>query len=68
MKTVLAALAISSLVVAPASASGTPDVGGVAARPEPMRMTAVVDVVPAPITQAASAKKVRIVLASPYGN
>jgi hypothetical protein len=31
-------------------------------------MAAVVDVVPAPAAQAASAKKVRVVLASPYGN
>jgi hypothetical protein len=68
VKTVLAALAISSLVVASASASGTPDFGCVAGKPEPMRMTAVVDVVPVPVTQAASTKKVRIVLASPYGN
>ncbi|MCJ2074458.1 hypothetical protein MKK68_02125 [Methylobacterium sp. E-016] len=68
MKTVLTAFAISSLIVAPASASGTLRVKPAPGNPEPVRIAAVVDVVPAPAAQAASAKKVRVVLASPYGN
>lgn len=67
MKTI-AALAISLLAAAPAIASETlTGVGGVA-KPATVRMAGVVDAAPAPVAPAASNKKVRVVLASPFGN
>ncbi|RZK87159.1 MAG: hypothetical protein EOO66_20595 [Methylobacterium sp.] len=68
MKTVLATLAISLLTAAPAFASGTPDVSRGAGKPATVQMAAAANMAPESIAQAAPTKKIRVVLASPYGN
>ncbi|MCJ2035565.1 hypothetical protein [Methylobacterium sp. J-068] len=67
MKTI-AALTISLLAAAPAIAAETPNVVRVVVKPATVQMAAVVNAAPAPVAQAASNKKVRVVLASPFGN
>ena len=66
MKTVFAALALSILAVVPASAGTNPEVRG-SARSAEVPAENKVEAAP-PRADAAPAKKVRIVLASPYGN
>ncbi|WP_342167291.1 hypothetical protein [Methylobacterium sp. SD21] len=67
MKTIVA-LAISLLATAPAVASETPNVVRGVAKGETVRLAAIVNATPAPVVQVAPAKKIRVVLASPYGN
>lgn len=68
VKTVFAALAISLLAVAPAIASEASSVLRSSTKPATVQMAAVVNVAPAPVAQDVQAKKVRVILASPYGN
>ena len=63
MKTIFAALAISLLAAAPAIALETSNVDRGVAKPATVKMAAVVNAAPAPVAQAASNKKVRVVLA-----
>ncbi|MCJ2023638.1 hypothetical protein [Methylobacterium sp. J-067] len=67
MKTIVA-LAISLLAAAPAIASETRNVARGVAKGETVRMAAIVNAAPAPGVQVVPAKKIRVVLASPYGN
>lgn len=68
MKTVLATLAISLLTAAPAFASGTSDLIRGAEKPVTVQMAAAANMAPESVAQAAPTKKIRVVLASPYGN
>lgn len=67
MKTI-AALAISLLAAAPAIASETSNVVRNVSKPATVQMAAVLNVPPTPIVQDVQAKKIRVVLASPFGN
>ncbi|MCJ2020432.1 hypothetical protein MKK84_23880 [Methylobacterium sp. E-065] len=68
MKTVFAALAIFLVAAAPAIASETSNVVSGVSKSATVQMVAVMNAAPVPVAQVASTKKVRIVLASPFGN
>ncbi|SFM65447.1 hypothetical protein SAMN05192568_104332 [Methylobacterium pseudosasicola] len=68
MQTIFAVLAISLLAAAPAIASETSNVARGVSKPATVQMSAVVNAAPATVAEAASTKRVRVVLASPYGN